>query len=123
MPIPKQDGDSIGATVTFNYMGPAASYNVGVIVEAGTANNIYMMQEYYCAPTGGSWVGQTVSVSGTYNAPSLDHNDLVDCVKVIYPSGQSPQPAGNGSLFKDSDPQTYVHQSEGEFKDLYAQYT
>ena len=121
-PIPKQDGDAIGATVTFNYKGPGTSYNVGVVVET-KPNVIFMMAEHYCSPTGGNWTGQSVSVSGTWAASFLDHGDLVTCLMVIYPSGQYPQPNGDGSIIKQGSGEVYVHQSEGEFEALYAQYT
>lgn len=121
MPIAKKDGDSIGANVTFDYKGPSGYYNVGVIVET-KPDVIYMMRETYL-PASSIWSSQSVGVSGVYNAPFLDHGDLISCVKVIYPSGASPQPGGDGSLFKDPDQEVYVHQSEAEFTALYATYS
>ena len=120
-PIPKKDGDSVSATVTFDYKGPGAYYNVGVIVET-KPDVFYMMKEHYCYAAS-DWVAQSVSVGPVpYNAPWLDHGDLISCVKVIYPSGAAPQPGGTGSLFKDVDQEVYVHQSEAEYQDLLATY-
>ena len=110
-PIAKYDGDAIGATVTFGYKGPAASYNIGVIVET-KPNVIFMMKDHQCPATGGAWVGQSVSVDGIWAASFLDHGDLVTCLMVIYPATMPPLPNGTNSLYKQSSGDIYVHQLE-----------
>lgn len=122
MPIPKQDGDQVGARVTFQYKGPTVALNVGVIVET-KPNVIYLMERHYAQSTGGAWQPQVVQVSGTYNASFLDHGDLVTCLAVIYPDGVQPQANGDGSLIKQGLGDIYVHQSEGEFSTLSATFT
>ena len=122
MTILKMDGDPIGATVTFSYKGPASYFNVGVIVEAGPGNEIYMMKEYYCVSSA-DWKSHSVSVSGIFNSGVLQHDRRIDCVKVIYASGVAPQPAGNGALIKNSDTEVYCVVKASEFQSLLATYT
>lgn len=107
-PIDKYDGDAIGATITFSYKGPAASYNVGVIVET-KPHVIYMMKEHSCEATYGGWSGQLVTVDGVWAASFLDPGDLVTCLLVIYPSGIYPVANGDGSLVKKGLGEIYVH--------------